>query len=685
MSPSIHRLSAIVFTDIVGYTSMMGADEDAALRTLEKNKRIHRKYFEKYQSTYYKQIGDGFLAIFDSVVQAAHACGFIQNACHEANINIRVGIHEGEVIFSDNDVYGDEVNIASRIESAAESGSIYVSENVKRNLDNKTGIFVEFIKEFELKNVRDPLNLYSVKVDIEQIPEVSSSPSHKSSRAKRNRNWLWIVYFIVITGLLLILAINFNLISDWIGGSIKQTEINLTEKSIAVLPFQNFSNDSTMDYLGDGFADHIIGHLSRIPEFRVIARASSFRFRGSDKSIPKIAEELGVQNILEGSFQVNGDHIHLNLNLIHATSGEVLFAEDYDGSLGQLFDLQDEVTRNFTGSFKGTFLKFNESTKKEREIDLQAFKFYQLGQGLLKDNYISRTSLREIRNLHRQASQIDPDWSAPYVGMAESFFLELHYGINKFPKVKDSIEFYVEKAMAINPEQGELYSLLGTISFWEMEFSKAKSQYNIAIEINPNYPFTYYFLGYLLARKGGDLSATIMNIDKAISLDPLNEMFTTIKPLLISMSGQYYKSETMLLEMLEKEPNKNTTLFILGMVYTHMKDYETALETLLKRSVGRNTNWLVAFNYYKTGQKEKAREILEYNLQLPEERATPSSMMAIMYMGFEEYDIAMDYMEKGLESYDFWGLWLEQSWSDPIKDNPRFKKIMEAYYKKINE
>ena len=153
--------------------------------------------------------------------------------------------------------------------------------------------------------------------------------------------------------------------------------------------------------------------------------------------------------------------------------------------------------------------------------------------------------------------------------------------------------------------------------------------------------------------------------------------------MLISMSGQQKRAETILLEMLEKEPDKNTTLFILGMVYTHMKEYEKALETLLKRSVGLNTNWLIGFNYYKTGQKEKAREILEYNLQLPEERATPNSMMAIMYLGFEEYDVAMDYMEKGLKSYDFWGLWLDQSWSDPIRDNPRFKKIMETYYEKI--
>ena len=136
MNTSMHRLSAIVFTDIVGYTALMGENEEIALKTLAKNKEIHDKCFLKFHSTYHKQIGDGFLAIFDSVLEAVYASGFIQDECKKNKISIRTGIHQGEVIFKDQDVFGDEVNITSRIENAAEKGSIYVSENVKKILEN---------------------------------------------------------------------------------------------------------------------------------------------------------------------------------------------------------------------------------------------------------------------------------------------------------------------------------------------------------------------------------------------------------------------------------------------------------------------------------------------------------------------------------------------------------------------
>ncbi len=683
MSSSIHRLSAIVFTDIVGYTSMMGENEEAALKTLEVNKAIHLKYFRKFHSTYHKQIGDGFLGVFDSVVQAAHACSYIQQECKAANINIRIGIHEGEVIFKDNDVYGDEVNIASRIESAAGSNTIYISENVKRNLDNKTGFSVEFIKEFELKNVKDSMNLYALEVDIEKLPVISSLNAGKAQKHIYNQRWFKITSYVVLAGLILLLIMNYESIYKTINGSKKQKEINLTEKSIAVLPFQNFSNDSTMDYLGDGFADHIISNLSRIPDFKVIARASSFRFKKSDKTIQEIADDLGVQNVLEGSFQVINDQIQLNLNLIHGLTGEVLFSDSYDGLISQLFQLQDEVSEKITGSLVGSFLKFMEPANKEREIDLEAFKFYQHGQSMLKENYIYRNTILESRKQFQKASVIDPKWSAPYVGMAESFLLEMHYGYNIFERVRYSLEYYVERASAINPDQGELYCLKGSIAFWTFDFKEALNQFDKAIEINPNYPFSYYFKGYIFVNYG-NLEKGISFIDKAISLDPLNETFNTVKPLLYSLSGKHVEAELMLLEMLDKEPGENTTLFMLGMVYTMRKEYDKAINALLQRSVGQKTNWLLAFNYAKTNQIEKGKEILEYLIKIPDDRSPPKTMMAITYLGFDEYDKAIDYIEKGFETNDLWFIWIDQSWSDPIKDNPRYKRIMEAYQKKIN-
>jgi tetratricopeptide (TPR) repeat protein len=324
-----------------------------------------------------------------------------------------------------------------------------------------------------------------------------------------------------------------------------------------------------------------------------------------------------------------------------------------------------------------------EPIKKERGIDLEAFKFYQYGQSLLKENYIYRNTILESRKHFQKASKIDPEWSAPYVGMAESFLLELHYGYNIFERVRDSLEYYVEEASAINPDQGELYCMKGSIAFWTFEYKEAINQFDKAIEINPNYPHSYYFKGYISVNYG-NLEKGISFIDKAISLDPLNETYRTMKPLYYSLSGKHKEAELMLLEMLEKEPGENTTLFMLGMVYTMTKEYDKAINALLKRSVGQKTNWLLAYNYAKIGQIEKGKEILEYLIQIPDDRSPPKTMMAITYLGFEEYDKAMDYIEKGFDTNDLWFIWIEQSWSDPIKNYPRYKRILETYREKIN-
>ena len=661
----------------------MGEDEEHALILLGKNKEIHEKYFLRYHSTYFKQIGDGFLAIFDSVLEATYACGYIQKECKENNINIRIGINQGEVIFKDRDVFGDDVNIASRIESAAEKGAIFVSENVKKILENKTGISVEFIRYFKLKNVKDPIDLYAVEVDMQKIPSISSVKPKPFVNQLINKRWFRIAILILLLGIVSFFIFRNDAFIQLLDISENKSAINLAEKSIAVLPFQNFSNDSTMDYLGDGFADHIIINLSKIPDFSVIARSSSFRFKKSDKAIREIAQELGVQNILEGSFQTINDDIHINLNLFHGTSGEVLYAASYDGRFSELFQLQDDVAESFTNSLVGSFLKFHEPDRKEEEISLQAFKYYQYGQSLLKENYIYRNTILESREQFRLASVEDPNWSAPYVGMAESYFMELHYGYKTFRWVKDSIEYFVDKASSLNPEQGELYCVKGTLEYWKYDFKKALNLYSKAIELNPNYPFSYYYLAYinLGLHKYED---TFANINKAISLDPLNETFKTMKPMFLSFSNRNEEAINICMEMLEEEPGKNTTLFILGLVYSNMKEYEKALNTLSKRSVGHNTNFLMAFNYAKTGQKEKARQILDYLLQLSDDRAPPSTQFVIVYLGLEEYENAFAWIQKGLEMNDIWYIWLEQSWADPIKNDPRFIEIMDSINLKYN-
>lgn len=677
VNKSYHRLSAILFSDIVGYTSMMGENEDHTMDLLERNKKIHLKAFQNFNCSFYKQIGDAYLAIFDSVLDAAYAGSFIQNACYEYKIPLRIGIHQGEVVFKDKDVFGDDVNIASRIEGSAESGKIYVSETVKKNLDNKSGINASFVKECKLKNVKEAVKLYTLEIDPALKPGVLNTDKKRAVLEWAKRNWVIIAGIIFSFTLISLFTIQYGDIKGLLTSD-KNPTLLLSEKSIAVLPLQNFSNDSSLNYIGDGFSDHIIINLSRIPDFRVIARSSSFQFKNSDKTIRDISGELDVQNILDGSFQINEDRIHLNLNLIHGPSGEVLYARSYEGLLNELFDLQDKVAEHITSLFVGSFLKFRLLEKSEKEISLNAFRFYEKGQSLLKENYVSRNTLDESRSQFRLASNMEPDWSAPYLAMAESYLMELHYGYTTFGKARDSLEFYIDKAGTINPKQGILLSLKGDMAFWSFDFKSARQLYQKAIELNPNYPNSHYYLGVIYTNTKY-CDEGMMKIEKAISLDPLNERFHTMKPLFLLKCGRTEEAMDLCLSMLEREPDQNTTLFILGMMYTHQKEYDKALNTLLQRSVGHNSNWLLAYNYAKTGQGEKARKIFDYIQALPEDRSPPPAMMAILYLGMEDYDQALTYMEKSIETNDLWFTWLDYSWSDPVRDDPRFNALMEMF------
>lgn len=682
MNKPYHRLSAILLSDIVGYTSMMGENEEDTLILLEKNKKIHLDAFKGFKCIFYKQIGDAFLAVFDSVLEAIYAGGFIQEECSKKNIPLRIGIHQGEVFFKDNDVFGDDVNIASRIEGSAESGKIYVSEMVKRNADNKTGIKVAFIREYNLKNVKDALNLYSLEIDPAYIPDVSKTHNLKTSYSWAKRNWLKMIGAFFLLGMLLFYA-NRSGTFDRIPGSGKDRTLILSEKSIAVLPLKNNSNDSTLDYLGDGFADHIIISLSRIPDFKIIARSSSFRYKKSGKSLQEIARALGVQNVLEGSFQIINDQIHLNLNLIHGPSGEILYAEAYNGEMKVLFDLQDEVAENITNMLVGSFLKFRASEGKERGIGLQAFKYYERGQSLLKQDYVSRNALSESKTQFRLAIREEPGWSAPYIGMAEAYLMALHYGYATFNAVRDSLDLYIARADDINSEQGIVYSLKGDMAFWTFDFKKALSLYDKAIELNPNYHNSYYYLGVIYIYSNY-FDEGIMKIDKAISLDPLNERYTTMMPTFLVRAGRNEEAINLCQKMLEDNPDSNTTLFMLGMIYTIMKDYEKAIQVLLKRSVGHHTNWLLAYNYAMTGQKDKAEKILDHMLQQPEDRSSPPALFAIVYLGLEDFEKALSYMEKSRKTNDLWFTWLDFSWSDPVRNDPRYIQIMNSLKISIN-
>ena len=296
-----HRLTAIMFTDIVGYTAMMGKDEVKTHKLLNRNREIHQSLIRKYNGTLLKEIGDGMMASFPAASGAVYCAIEIQLASHRENIPLRIGIHQGEVLFEDGDILGDGVNIASRIEKAARSGSIYISSSVYNDVKNKSGIQAEFVGEKSLKNVDMPQKIYSVFVDDSIIPK--SEPIKEEKAGKIH----WKAIISVMIGLTAVILTTLYVIPKF-----SNTPPVDLDRSIAVLPFDNESNDVNNAYFVNGMMEDIRNNLAKIGNLRVISKTSTEKYRKTELSVKEIAQELEVSFLLEGTAQKSGNKVKIH-------------------------------------------------------------------------------------------------------------------------------------------------------------------------------------------------------------------------------------------------------------------------------------------------------------------------------------------------------------------------------------
>ena len=316
--PSNRQLAAIMFTDIVGYTSLMGIDEEKAFDLLRKNRQVQRPIIRQYNGHWIKELGDGVLASFSNVTEAVLCAGHIQKATAGIDdLQLRIGIHLGDVVFENDDVFGDGVNIASRLLSMAQAGSICVSESVHSNVTNKKGITTNFLREELLKNVKEPVRMYEVIVDASVISEPNSEPKHSSQQ-----------------------------------DGISEKTIRIHEKSIAVLPFVNMSNDPDQEYFSDGITEEILNSLAHVKDLRVAGRTSSFHFKGKNIDLRKIGQKLNVTTVLEGSVRKQGNKLRITAQLINVEDGFHIWSERYDREIDDIFAIQDEIAFAITEKLK---------------------------------------------------------------------------------------------------------------------------------------------------------------------------------------------------------------------------------------------------------------------------------------------------------------------------------------------
>ena len=487
------KLTAIFSADVEGYSRLMGEDEDATIRTLTAYRELMSTLIQKHRGRVVDSPGDNLLAEFSSVVDAVRCAVEIQEELRVRNAEVsenrrmeyRIGINLGDVVEEGERIYGDGVNIAARVEGLAEGGGICISGTVYDSIKNKLSLGYESLGEHNVKNIQDPVRIYRMRVG----PEASVAVDKIEKSGPRN----WQKAALVVVAVLVVVAGGWAIWNFYFRlpsvepASVEKMAYPLPDKpSIAVLPFVNMSGDPEQEYFVDGITNDIITDLSEFKFLFIIASNSTFTYKGKPVKVQQVSEELGVQYVLEGSVQMAGDRVRINVQLIDATTAKHLWAERYDRDAQRLFDIQDEIVETIVAT-----LAFEvDAAERERVArrgpeNLDAYGYWLRGRnawfGFTKD------ANAKAGSLYQKAIELDPKWARPYGYMAWVHVNDSRFGWSQDPKKSMELALeWAQKCYALDPNDYKTHWTLGIVYLHLRDFDLALSEYERALALNSN-------------------------------------------------------------------------------------------------------------------------------------------------------------------------------------------------------
>lgn len=663
------KLAAVMFTDITGYTALMSKDEQKALTLLQKNRELQKTLAEKHNGEFLKEMGDGTLLCFQSALDAVRCAMEVQESVKDdPDLNLRIGIHSGDIVFKNGDIFGDGVNVASRIEVSAESGGICISEEVYRSVRNQPGIEAECIGVKQLKNVDQPVKVYSLfPID---SPRKSNGFKKQIKETHISLKTAGIVILVLVVAFALYRVIFYN------SSSIIE--------SIAVLPLENLSNDSDQEYFVDGMTDALIAELAQIRALRVISRTSVMQYKENRKSLPKIAGELKVDALVEGTVSHSGDEVSISVKLIRANPEQQLWSCKYRRDLRNILDLQEEVARSIAKEINVTV------TREERirltsalPVDPEAYRLYLKGR--FHWNMRSPAGLQSSQIYFQKAIEKDSTFALAYAGISDYFNILGFYAWlppkDAFPRAKAA----VLKALEIDPALAEAHASLAYIKMlYEWDWKGAETEFQKAIELNPNYAVAHQWYGEFLYTMGRP-EESIIEAKRALELDPLSAIVKTNLAGLYMSIRKFEQAIEIYNSVLDSEPDFRIAHFFRAYTYSLLGRHEEAISIathLWEISNDSVSGMLIplGYAYAMAGEDDKAREVLEKLIQFSKQAYIPPIGAAVIYGALGEIDTAYEWLEKSFETRDHW---LVQIKSNPIFDALKSDARMDDILKKM--
>ena len=537
------RLAAILAADVVGYSRQMGADEVGTLAALKRHREIiFNPAVAAHNGRIVKLIGDGAIVEFGSVVDAVNCALSVQRsgvsvpgaAARQPTIVLRIGINLGDVIIENDDIYGDGVNIAARLEPLAEPGGICVSSIVHESIGNRIDVRFQDGGDISVKNIDRPIRVWKWH------PAATAPSAAHSNTAK--------------------------------------PEPNSATASIAILPFANMSGDPEQEYFSDGITEDIITDLSKIAGLTVIARNSSFTYKGRSVDVRTIGRELGVRSVLEGSIRRAGQRVRITAQLVDAATGGHLWAERYDRDLTDIFEVQDDVTHRIVDALKITLSPAEKARLADvKASDVAAYDCVLRGREFMLGKDKTRETFEQAIKFFKKAVELDPNYSQAYACLGFGYMFDYQ---NRWSDDPDSslpiAKQYARQAIEKDPNEPLARCVSALAASYERDLDLAKSEIDIAISLNPNLALAHNLRGTIRSFSGQPLEA-IPEIELAMRLDPaLSPQSLHFLGLANLLAGKYETAAALLRQRIILVPGTDFTRAVLASALGHLGDVDEA-------------------------------------------------------------------------------------------------------------
>jgi adenylate cyclase len=671
------QLAAIMFTDIVGYTALMGSDEQRAISLLHDNREIHETCIKRHDGLFLKEMGDGVLAQFHSALDAVQCAIEIQRLASErVEGKLRIGIHLGDVIIEHNDVFGDGVNIASRLQAIADPGGIYVSESVQNAIRNRSDVQMQYLAEVQLKNVDYPIKTFSLQgsglpiTPLSKINELSSIDSLSKRAISSPYTYTSLLVFVI-----LVITIWW-----WIPSS-KRTDLRL-----AVLPTIDMSGEQDGEFIAAGLHAPIIDEIIKVTALQVISRTSSARFGSADKTVPEIASALKVDMVVESELTHMGDSVRLQFRLIQAFPEEIqLWSKAYNRVTADILSIYGDVAMEIS---RATNIELTSEEisllTNNKKVNPEAYKAYLTGRAHLFK--LTSQGIDMALQYFNSSIEKDSTFAPAYMGIAFVWGARRQQGLISLGEAMGNIERATQKAIKFDSRSteqetdSEIHFLLALTKCWiNWQWEESEEEFKIAIKLDPNHAEARAYYSLFLNTMHRSEEAK-QQIERAMELEPYSSIIRSLYGMYLRNTHQPDEAVKLLNKTLAEDPEYGTALGVLWTIYNNKEMFHEAVEVAKRVYTARREERMVEIlteEYIEGDYKSVMEKLAEAYIVKKDTAYVTPWQIATLYTRASNEEKALEWLEKAYEEHDdnMYSISADPIF-DEIREHPRYQKLL---------